>query len=97
MKKTKRYKVHESKKRSLFKTLGVRIIELTGDTLVIGTIFTTFLGMSSEIGYGLGFLITLIVDLICMVLTYLWERLWIRIDYGRNVHPHGEKCKECKE
>lgn len=92
----KKYKVHESRKRSLLKTIGVRAIEITGDTLVLGFIFNQVLKFPVAESYGLGFGITLIVDVICLVLTYLWERLWARIDYGRYVHERGKKCKECR-
>lgn len=93
-----KYKIHESRKRSLFKTIGVRIIELAGDTFIIGFLLNLLNPERTLIeNYGLGFVITLIVDLVCLVLTYLWERIWTRIEYGRRVHEKGQPCEECNE
>lgn len=90
----KERKVNETPMRSLLKTMGFRVIEVLIDTLLLQTI-------NPEIQENL--LIAIGIEVICWVLSFIWERIWNRTDFGREVRtkcPHCDKeiklCSECE-
>ena len=84
---SKKYKVHETNKRSLVKAIGFRIIEVLVD-MIIGIVL-----FGLEPAMALGY--SILVEIACFSLYYVWERIWTRIEYGRHVHEKGTTCKEC--
>lgn len=82
-KKKKERKVNETPLRSFLKTMGFRVVEVLVDTLLLEII-------NKDIGEN--FLIAIAIELICWTLSFLWERLWNRIDFGREV-----KCPHCNK
>lgn len=62
-------------KRSICKSLSWRIFSFF---LTIGIIFAYTKNIKQAIGVGAG------IDLLKMVLYYLHERLWNKVDYGRH-------------
>ena len=78
-------KVHETKKRSIFKAVSFRIIEVTVTTLLFAT--------KNPIETAFGF--ALIAEGLCLTLTYLGERIWNRISFGRHVY-RGKECEVCQ-
>lgn len=76
------WKVNETRKRSLLKSITGRIIEVTLGTLIQGIIFS-ILGFPRA--FELGFMTTVIEEISCFCISYLTERLWNKIDWGRVV------------
>jgi len=89
MKKTKRFHVFETNKRSIAKAIGFRIVEVLVD-MGIGMVL---LGLNAIMALEY----SILVEIACFSLYYIWERIWVKIDYGRHVHEHGKPCEECKE
>lgn len=83
-----KHKVSETRKRSLLKTISGRILEILIGTTVFGTILF-FLGFPSP--YQLGFALNLLEELICLKVTYLTERIWNRIQWGRKIENINKK------
>ena len=76
------HKVNETKMRSAFKTVTGRLMEITIGTLVFGTILT-FLGFHAP--YEIGFLLNVTEESLCTTITYITERMWNKISWGRIV------------
>lgn len=76
------HEVNETRKRSLLKAVSGRIIEITIGTLVQGFLLS-LLGVPSP--YELGFIMTLIEETTCFCICFINERIWNKIDWGRNV------------
>lgn len=79
-------KVHETKTRSLFKTVSFRIVEITVTTLLFA------IRNPIEIAFGFA----LIAEGLCLALTYFAERIWNRINFGRHIFK-GKKCGFCQK
>jgi len=79
--------VHETKSRSVFKAVSFRVIEVA-----VTTIGLVILQNPVEIAFGFA----LMAEGLCLALTYLAERIWNRINYGRHVY-RGKKCEQCKK
>ena len=68
-------KVNETKKRSLLKAVSFRIIEIIVDSAIL-SVFV-------DIQIAIGLAITL--EVVCLILYYLFERIWNKTDYGREI------------
>lgn len=77
-----RHRVNETRKRSVIKAVTGRIVEITIGTLVQGTILNK-LGFQSPYEYG--FLMTVIEELLCFTICLINERIWNKINWGREV------------
>lgn len=77
-----KHRVNETRKRSMLKAISGRIIEIIIGTLVQGSILK-YLGL--PIPYELGFIMTLIEEVICFCICFVNERIWNRINWGREV------------
>lgn len=88
-------KVNETPMRSFLKTMGFRVVEILLDTLLLQTI-------NPEVHENL--IIAIVIEGICWLLSFIWERLWNLTDFGREVKtecPHCKKeiemCSECEK
>jgi uncharacterized membrane protein len=79
----KHRKVNETPMRSLLKTMGFRVVEVIVDSLLLLTV-------NPEIQENL--LISVGIELICWTLSFVWERIWNRTDFGREVRAKCPKC-----
>ena len=70
------HEVNETKKRSLLKGISMRILEVLVDTFLL-----SFLGLGVEVSLG----VSITIEGICFVVHYINERLWNKIDFGREV------------
>lgn len=77
-----KHKINETRKRSLLKAVSGRVIEVTIGTFVQGFLLG-LLGFPAP--YELGFIMTLIEEITCFCICLINERIWNRIDWGRNV------------
>jgi len=77
-----KHKVNETRARSFSKAIFGRIIEIAIGTLIFGTILS-LLGFPSP--YQLGFSLNVLEELLCFTVTYFTERIWNKIDWGRNI------------
>ncbi len=68
-------KINETRKRSLLKAVSFRIIEIGLDTLILSYFITPMIAFGVAVG----------VEVMCLILHYLFERLFNRIPYGREV------------
>ena len=75
-------KINESKARSILKTVTGRLIEIGIGTLVQGYILS-YLGFGNA--FELGFIVTLVEEGICFCICIANERIWNRINWGRNI------------
>ena len=66
----------ESRLRSLVKSLGYRIISIAG-TGILTWVITRDIGETVSI--------TLIIQVFLVILYYSYERIWVRINWGRKV------------
>lgn len=78
-------KVHETKTRSILKATSFRIVEITVTTLLFS------IRNPIEIAFGFA----LMAEGLCLALTYIAERIWNRINFGRHVFKET-KCEVCK-
>jgi uncharacterized membrane protein len=92
-KKKRHRKVNETPMRSFIKTMGFRIVEILLDTLILQII--------SE-NTALNLVVSIMIEGLCWLLSFIWERIWNRIDFGREIKakcPHCDKememCAEC--
>ena len=69
-------KVNETHKRSLFKGISMRILEITIDTVLL-----------SILGFGIEKSLTVSIGIegLCFVIHYINERLWNKVNWGRTV------------
>jgi len=70
-----KFRVDETRTRSLLKALSFRIIEISVDTFILSFFVTT--------PVALGLAITL--ELICLLLHFVFERGWNKINFGRKI------------
>ena len=68
-------RITESRKRSLAKALSFRAIEIAVDALILSIFVETHVAIGLAVG----------LELVCLVLHFVFERIWNRIDYGRKV------------
>jgi uncharacterized membrane protein len=80
-------RINETKKRSLYKALSFRVIEIAVDTGAIYLVFNNidricaFLGISY---LAAAFWLAVLLEAFCFGLHYCFERLWNRTDFGRH-------------
>ena len=85
------HKVNETRTRSLFKTLTARIIEIIVDTFLIGSVyFLIGIPHAYEIAGG----ISIVIEFLCALTNYLNDRLWNKIQWGREVEDVEETIKD---
>lgn len=77
-----KHKVNETKLRSLLKSITGRLIEITVGTLIQGTILGK---LGFESAYEWGFIMTVIEEVTCFFICYFNDRIWNRINWGRNI------------
>lgn len=75
-----KHEVNETRKRSLVKAISFRIIEFAVDVVILLSLMRS--GLPELVIAGLG---AMLVESSCGVGYYFWERLWNRIDWGREV------------
>lgn len=68
-------KINETRKRSLLKGLTQRIVEISVDTLILSFFATPHTAL----------ILAVTIEFLCWGVHYLNERLWNRIDYGREI------------
>ena len=68
-------RVNETKKRSLLKAVSFRLVEVAVDTLILSFF------VRPEVAFGLA----AGLEGICLLLHYLFERVWNKTDYGREI------------
>ena len=68
-------RVNESRKRSLLKAVSFRIIEVAIDTAILSYF------VSAPVAFGL----SVGLEVLCLLSHYIFERLFNRINYGREV------------
>ena len=74
-------RINETRKRSLLKSLTQRIFEIIVDTLILSFF------IDSHIALGLA----VFIEFLCWISHYINERLWNKIDYGREVMPYKDR------
>lgn len=75
-----KHEVNETRKRSLAKAISFRIIEFVVDVIILLILIRS--GLPELVIAGLG---AMLVESSCGVGYYFWERLWNRINWGREV------------
>ena len=68
-------KINETRKRSLLKAVSFRIIEIGLDTLILSFF------MTPAIAFG----VAVAVEVMCLALHFIFERLWNKTDYGGEI------------
>ena len=66
-------KVNETRVRSLLKAVSFRIIGVAVDTVILSVFVTPAIALG----------LAVVLELTCFALHYCFERVWNRIDYGR--------------
>jgi len=66
----------------MVKAISGRLIEITVGTLLQGTLFSI---LGFPMAYELGFITTIIEEILCFFISFLNERAWNRVDWGREV------------
>ena len=74
------HSVNETKGRSAVKAVSGRLIEISIGTLVFGTILS-ILGFHAP--YETGLLLNITEESLCFSITYVTERIWNKISWGR--------------
>lgn len=83
-----KHKVNESKTRSLLKTVSARILEIILDTIIVGSIYNFFkIPHAYELAAG----ISILIEILCALVNYINERLWNKVQWGREVMDIEEK------
>lgn len=67
--------IYETRMRSFWKAVSFRGIEVAVDTLI--------LSFFVEVPVAVGLAIAL--EVLCLILHYIFERVWNRSDYGREI------------
>lgn len=77
-----KHEVNETKRRSLVKAIVGRIIEISIGGTVFGLVLTA---MGYQHAFVMGFGLNVLEEVICFMVTFLTERVWNRVDWGREV------------
>ena len=83
------HKVNETRKRSLLKAFTGYIFEVIVDTLIIGTALS-IMGFETEVAYVGGFVIAGVTEVLCFLSHYVNDRLWNKVQLGREVEDVEE-------
>ena len=68
-------KVYETRVRSLLKAVSFRVIEITVDTFIL----------SFFVAIPVALILAILLEVVCFLLHYSFERAWNKIDFGRYV------------
>ena len=68
-------RVNETRKRSLAKAVSFRIIEVAVDTLILSCFVEVFVAVG----------LSIILEFICLILHYIFERAFNLIQWGREI------------
>ena len=68
-------KVNETRKRSLLKSTSFRVVEITIDSLILSFFITPAIAIG----------IAIAIEGICWGAQYVSERVWNKINYGREI------------
>jgi len=77
-----KHEVNETRKRSLAKAIFGRLIEIAIGGTIFGTILTV---LGFQYAYEIGFGLNILEEGICFTVTFFTERVWNKIDWGREV------------
>lgn len=93
------HKVEDTRKRSILKALSARLIEITVGTTIQGLILHKlfqYLGLAIPLNETLvlGFVMTLVEEVVCFTICYFNDRAWNRIQWGRIVKEIKPPTKE---
>jgi len=77
-----KHKVSETCIRSLLKTVSARLLEILIDTILLGVIYS-LLGIPRP--YEIAFSLSVVIECLCALATYVNERLWNKVQWGREV------------
>lgn len=78
--------INETRKRSIVKSLSFHIVQMVVDAIILLTMIRA--DFPPEVIAGAG---AVIVEVVCFGGYYLWERLWNRIKWGREI----KSIKKC--
>lgn len=78
----KKLKVNETRLRSLLKAAGFRIFETLVDTLFLRLFIESLV---------LSFLIAISIEFLCFLSYFMWERIWNKIPFGREIKMEKSK------
>ena len=67
--------IHETRKRSLTKALAFRIIEITVDSMILSFFVMPMIALG----------LAVVIEFLCLLTHYAFERMWNRINFGRYV------------
>ena len=67
--------IYETRMRSFWKAVSFRLIEIAVDTLIL----SFFVKVPVAVGLAVA------LEVICLVLHYVFERVWNRSNYGRKI------------
>jgi len=87
-------KFNDTRKRSFLKALTAYLLEVGADILISSGILT-LLGLPPETAIIGGIGIATIIELFCLLIHYLNDRIWNKTQWGRNAKD--ERNKECLE
>lgn len=68
-------RINETRKRSLLKAVSFRVVEIAVSTGIL----SCFVELETAFGLAVS------IELICLFLHYICERIWNKIPYGRNI------------
>ena len=91
-----KHKVEDTRKRSLLKALTGNGLEVIFDTIIFGFIFVT-LGMELPEAAGIGFGLSIMVEILCAITNYFNDRAWNKIQWGRKVEDVSYVVKGLEE
>ncbi|GEM_PF-1400897 len=66
--------IHETRARSLLKAISFRVIEIAVDTAILSFFVEVHIALT----------LAVVLELICFVLHYFFERIWNKIHFGRH-------------
>jgi uncharacterized membrane protein len=75
--------VDETRKRSLVKTITLRIFEVAVDTALIAWLLSVFSVFGD--GWSSYLVVAILIESLCALTSYLNERLWNRVQWGRRI------------
>lgn len=91
MKHNHNHKVNETRRRSLLKALSGYIFEVTVDTFIIGIGLKLLGQFETGAAFAGGFTLAAITEVLCFVSHYINDRLWNKVQWGRQVEDVEEE------
>ena len=89
----RKYRVEESKKRSILKSLTASCSEIFFDVILFSFLLQ-LLGIPHLESIGMGLGISLMDEAICCLTFYFNERVWNRLQFGRRIVSSKERRKK---